>query len=520
MNEQLAESIRQCPNLPTLPSIAMQVLDLAQRPEVDIAEIARLITKDPALSGKILKTVNSSFYARSQNVSTVSQALVILGLQSVKTLVLGFSLVSNLTKSKSKGFKHMTYWRRSIYAATAARTLSAKFGVVQQEEAFLAALLMDIGMLVLDMVCSEEYGVIHTQVTSHAELFEVERRELGMTHAEVGGILCGQWKLPPLLATPITHHHDVENVDDPALHKMTELISLASRCADVFVDEAAAKAIVEVRRFCNAQYQMSEPDVDVMLDEIGKRTKEVASLFEINIGSGSSFEAVLKRANEALVELTLQAQLQATASKQQASQLQEKNQELEKQATTDALTGLSNRARFDAFFREKFEAARSQGAPLALVLMDVDKFKSVNDAHGHPTGDAVLKAVAAIFAKLARPQDLAARYGGEEMVMVLPNTARAEAAAIAERLRRAISQKPVVHKNVTLPITASFGVACLEPGCPLREPAHLLKAADLGVYNAKHSGRNCVRVFALPTKKSPPPPAVAPPMAPVTAPAA
>src|SRR3954465_13537785 len=149
MNEQLVQKIRACPNLPSLPAIAVQVLELAQQAGVDIAEIARIISKDPALSSKILRTVNSSFYGRSQNVSTISHALVILGLQSVKTLVLGFSLVSNLSKNKSKGFKHIAYWRHRIFSATAARTIASKVGVVQQEEAFLSALLMDIGMLVL-----------------------------------------------------------------------------------------------------------------------------------------------------------------------------------------------------------------------------------------------------------------------------------------------------------------------------------------------------------------------------------
>src|SRR5215217_5290430 len=119
MNDQLLSRIRQCPTLPSLPTIAMDVLDLAQREEVDIAEIALIISKDPALASKILRTVNSSFYGRSQSISQVSQALVILGLQSVKTLVLGFSLVGNLQKDKAKGFKHLDYWKRSIYAATA-----------------------------------------------------------------------------------------------------------------------------------------------------------------------------------------------------------------------------------------------------------------------------------------------------------------------------------------------------------------------------------------------------------------
>src|SRR5436305_1616386 len=127
MNENLLKQLTSCPNLPSLPAIAMQVLELTHKAEVDIAEIACVISKDPALSGKILKTVNSSFYQRSQHVSTISHALVILGLQSVKTLVLGFSLVTNLSKNKSKGgFKHIHYWRRSIFAATAARIIAGK----------------------------------------------------------------------------------------------------------------------------------------------------------------------------------------------------------------------------------------------------------------------------------------------------------------------------------------------------------------------------------------------------------
>jgi diguanylate cyclase (GGDEF)-like protein len=491
MNDQLVQKIRSCPNLPSLPAIAVQVLELAQNASVDIAEIARIISKDPALSSKILRTVNSSFYGRSQNVSTISHALVILGLQSVKTLVLGFSLVTNLAKNKSRGFKHVTYWKRSIYAATAARSLAAKVGLVQAEEAFLATLLMDIGMLVLDQVLENEYGELFAKAKSHAELPGLEREALGMTHAEVGGILAQQWKLPPLLATPIAHHHTPESVSDVPLRKMTELVSIGGRCADVFVDEDAAQAISDVRRFLQQRYNLTDADSDALLADIGKRTKEAASLFEINIGSSTEYELILKRANEALVEITLQSQMQA-------SQLQQQNIELKEKATRDGLTGLANRATFDQFMTAQFAQAQSQNKPLSLLVMDLDKFKSINDRFGHPGGDAVLRAVGKLLGSAARPVDLAARYGGEEMCLVLTGVARPVASAIAESIRRAIGAKPIVHGNVSIPVTASIGVATFEPGCPLSSPAHLVKAADLAVYNAKHSGRNCVKVFSLP----------------------
>jgi two-component system, cell cycle response regulator len=502
MNDALVKKIRQCPTLPSLPAIAIQVLEMAQSEQADIAEIARIISKDPALTSKILRTVNSSFYGRSQSISSISHALVILGLQSVKTLVLGFSLVNNLSKGKAKGFKHLTYWRRSVYAATAARVLAIKLQVVQQEECFLAALLQDIGMLVLDQVLGDPYGEVHEHAMSHRMLCDAEQAAIQMTHAEVSGLLADQWRLPPVLSVPMAFHHKPDGVSDPVLRKLAEVVSLASACADVFVDEQPADAIAAVRTTCTTLYNITEVEADQLLDEICTRTKEVAPLFEINVAH-TTYEAVVKKANETLVELTLKMQ-------QQAVNLQEQNAKLKEAATIDALTGLANRASLDAFIAQQFEASLAAGKPLSMLLMDIDRFKVINDRHGHPAGDAVLRAAGKLLKSAARAQDLAARYGGEEMALVMPGTTRVTAAAIAESIRRAICAKPITVGGVDIPVTISIGVATLEEGMPFKQPAHLIKAADLAVYAAKHGGRNCVKVFSLKAPASPPTPVVAP----------
>jgi diguanylate cyclase (GGDEF)-like protein len=489
MNDQLVQKIRQCPSLPSLPAIAIQVLELAQKRDVDISEIAKLISKDPALSSKILRTVNSSFYGRSQTISTVSHALVILGLNAVKTLVLGFSLVSNLSKTRGKGFKYVAYWRRSLYAATAARTLAARNHVVQAEECFLSALLMDIGMLVLDQVVGEAYTQLCEGITTHGKLLDAEAKTLGMTHPQVARVLADLWHLPPILSEPMVHHHDPEAVTDPATRKITELVNLAGRCADIFVDEKPAEAISDVRRLCAERMHMSEADCDAMLEEINQRTREAAPLFEVALAN-VSYEEILREANAALVELTL-------TSQQQAVTLQVQNQALKVQATTDSLTGLANRAHFDQFINDRFSSALMLYRPLAMVLMDVDLFKNVNDHYGHQSGDAVLRTLGKMLRMIARVQDLAARYGGEEMALILPETSRRTAVGIAEKLRRMISARPMQVGKELIQVTGSIGVAVHEPGGPFREAAHLIRAADLAVYAAKKSGRNCVRVFCI-----------------------
>jgi two-component system, cell cycle response regulator len=503
MTDELLQRVRQCTNLPSLPAVALQILSLTQRADVDIAGIAKIISKDPALAGRILRTVNSSFYGRPQHVGTISQALVILGLQSVKTLVLGFSLVTNLAKHKTSGFRHLVYWKRSIFAATAARTVAARVNLVQQEEAFLAALLADIGMLVFDRVLGDRYGEVHTVARTHAELSAAELPMLGADHAEVGGLLAEDWRLPPILTVPIANHHTPERVMDPHLRRLTELVRIGGRCADVFVDEFPAAAIGDVRKWCRTLYDLPETQCDLLLDEIGKRTREVAGLFEIQIGTPTQYEAILKRANEALVELTLQTQQQTVALQQQTVALQEQNVRLQRQATTDGLTGLANRAQLDAFLAEQFAAARASGRPLAVLMLDLDRFKAINDRYGHPVGDTVLRYVARLLRTAARAQDLAARYGGEEFALVLPGTTRATAAAIAETIRRAIATKPVhTDGGPSVAVTASIGVAAMDADARFMLVPQFVKAADLAVYNAKHSGRNCVRVFTPPPRQT------------------
>ena len=127
----------------------------------------------------------------------------------------------------------------------------------------------------------------------------------------------------------------------------------------------------------------------------------------------------------------------------------------------------------------------------------MDHFKKINDQKGHQIGDQVLNALGKMIKGSARSEDLAARYGGEEMMLVMPDTGRSTASAIAETIRRAATLKPFKTDVGLIPVTISIGVATWEKNMPLKTATHLVKAADLAVYAAKNAGRNCVKVFTF-----------------------
>ena len=167
---------------------------------------------------------------------------------------------------------------------------------------------------------------------------------------------------------------------------------------------------------------------------------------------------------------------------------------LERLAHIDGLTELANRRRFDALFQVEWMAARKNGSALSLALLDIDCFKQFNDQYGHPAGDRVLRAVARTAASFVRrPGDLVARYGGEELVMLLPDTGAPQAHALLAALTRAIEELAIAHAaSAAAPVlTVSVGGATLDTG-GAESAAQLLDAADGQLYRAKHGGRNRV----------------------------
>ncbi len=176
-------------------------------------------------------------------------------------------------------------------------------------------------------------------------------------------------------------------------------------------------------------------------------------------------------------------------NRQIRDELERTCRKLAEQAITDPLTGLWNRRHFFAELEREWAAAERADRPLSLVLCDIDRFKRVNDRFGHHGGDAVLQTVGAILRSGCRSYDIAARLGGEEFLVLLPDTEMEAATGVAERLRILIEKTPVTSEGREIRVTASFGVACRRVA---GDPHELVRRCDHALYEAKRRGRNRV----------------------------
>lgn len=180
------------------------------------------------------------------------------------------------------------------------------------------------------------------------------------------------------------------------------------------------------------------------------------------------------------------------ASSQEIASLRQNLEDVQREAMTDALTGIANRKMFDATLRQRAMEAMEDGEPLCLALADIDFFKKFNDTYGHQTGDQVLKLVARIMSGNVKGNDLAARYGGEEFAVILPKTVMGDARTVCEQISKAVSSKRIRNRSTGEEmgnITLSIGIAMFRPGEPLSD---FIQRSDQGLYFAKGNGRDQV----------------------------
>ena len=486
-------------NLPVLSGSVAKLMSLTQSEESNVSQVAEIIKKDVGLSAAILRITNSSAFGLLRKITSIDQAVVLLGFNAIRNIALAVGVV-NLFPPYNGSFLSKT-WQRSILTGIAARELSSLNGKKNHEDAFTNGLLHDIGLIAVYVHNNDLASRLIEKMEANGRISLAEERAfMGIDHVEVGCLLAEKWKLPDDIKSAILHHHD-----DPELEylysergNLSYIDYLSSLVGDIFY---LGKKEDSIRNFMDKSHGlMGIPNdkSEELLHNIHPQLVKIATYFHVEIELGKTYEEILNEANEEIANITFSNEATkhhlAEAFKREkelAAKLEQKNKELKILASKDSLTGLYNRQFLDELMEKEWHRSKRYNYPLSMAMVDIDDFKRVNDTYGHKVGDIVLVKIAEAFMANLRKNDFVARYGGEEFAFIFPQTDLKNAYQATMKFKRLIGNLDMVFlDDKRLSLSISCGVAMAYPAEEEDSVDALIHRADKALYDAKRLGKN------------------------------
>jgi two-component system, cell cycle response regulator len=490
----MAIPARRMNSLPTPSSmLAIQIVQAAVRPNITVTELVTLCQNDPTVVGRLLAYVNGSGFGLNRRVSSVAHAVSLLGIRGTRNLALA-TCVSDMAPGGEEGDAILTVCLRR---AVAAKLLAEKLGHANPDDFFTLGLLMEVGLLVkarTDLRAAAELAR-----SPAATRITLERAAGQEDHAKLANRLARAWVVDLEMSAALLHHHDKE----PAKTAFGIAAWLSEHLAGVF----ESHDVLQTRRAAleaGAAVGVSGEDVDALLKRIPETLLETGAFFERNVGPQPDIEALVRDANAAILELNrnyheVLSNLEAVLKEKErlVSELEQASEKLSSLALTDSLTNLANgRAFHEALARDVARADR-QSAVIAILVVDIDDLRRVNELHSQSVGDAALLAVSQILVQATRVSDLVARLSADEFALILPNTDVPGAKIVAERIRKTTEDYEIETPNGPIRVTVSLGLTMTKgPGCRGREQA-LFDAAAQALLIAKQSGKNRLQIGSL-----------------------
>jgi len=480
--------------LPSMPAAAVRIVSLCDDPDVSMAQLGEAVALDPALAARILRIANSAAFSRGNRVTSINQAMMLMGIKLVKLTALGFVISSTLSEGLGHGGDVAAQvWRQCLVKAVAARELASAARLRYVQEAFLAGLFDGMGQLLGLLTRPEQYGALLAQHPFPRPKAEVAC--LGTDTSSLAQAALGSWGVPdlyPRILGEADSHPD--RYDHSEVGRLAAVLVLARQSTHLLLgypnlDEGAGLA----RRSLGIA-----PDVvDRVAVGLGDNVNAWARSMDLDLGAEVDFEELLAHSRRQMVETSVQIAAEALRQESRITSLEDQRDAMQRDTYTDRLTGLPNRARFDdalaAVIADRI-AGRTLTGGLGIAMIDIDHFKRVNDTYGHGVGDRVLATVGQALAANTRDGELIARYGGEEFVLILPivDTPQMLEAA-AERIREMVAGLQIDAEGLQLNVTVSVGAVAAATVLSERAGASLTEAADRLLYQAKHAGRNTCR---------------------------
>ena len=477
----LTARIHAASNLPSPTAVAARLIEIADDPDLSMTMVVEVLRTDPALSAKLLRLANSPLYARRRRIDTLQQAVTMLGLDAVMTAALSLTLLSDGEAMGSTSLVFRAHWTRSVHAAVAAQVLAQRCEGVPPADAFLAALVQDIGVLVVARLEPATYAPL-SRASTHADFVAAELAGLGTDHAAVGAELLESWNLPDHVVQAVRHSHDV----DAASHdRLMAVVAISGLIADAIAGHT------DVGHDAAEHAERIGVDRDAfgdVLEDVAAALPELAPLLHATVPPA---DRLAELAAELIMGRLMSAHAATDRLREDLGRAEHILTAMEQQNRIDPLTHLLSRRGLDLALHEHFQQWVRFGWPMAVLFVDIDHFKTVNDTYGHQGGDEALQLVAERVVDALRDGDVVGRYGGDEIVVILPAVSAAQAADVADRMVASFRELPLrVRNGAEHHQTLSVGIASTEHLAPRATVTDLLTAADDALYEAKRQGRD------------------------------
>lgn len=505
-----AQTIWSSKHLPTLPSVAVELVKLSKDPGSEIRDIISLVKTDPAISAKILKVVNSAFFGLSSQVTSLDRAVGLLGTTYVTSIALSFYLSNSASDGGPLAEHYACYWLQSVVQATAAEMLGKRLKVRTESELFLAGLMLDLGRLAMLKAIPQEYAAaLDAAREQQCGLVEAEREHLGFDHCEIGAKLIESWQLPEILSDFVSFHHAEINTlpqtGDSQDARQYKILAIAASVGDFFCAPNKAEALMRVEQIGAELLEFKDDGLESFLRDVRVRIDQVSEQFSAQANQLADPTELMAEASAQLVKLAVRenvASMQAIARHQAVEvarrDLETQNQHLQKQTSHDPLTKIFNRKYFDEALAAEVKSCASTARSIGVIFCDIDDFKPINDTYGHQFGDEVLTRFAQAVGSALRPSDVFARYGGDEFVVLVSNPTVKGLEKLSERIHSCFQAEEFSFEGRSVSVTVSSGAALDVPGRDdLNVEARILAAADQEMYRSKNDRGNKSHIRSL-----------------------
>jgi diguanylate cyclase (GGDEF)-like protein len=489
-------------NIPCLTDVAKKLTAFKVNNHSNLPQFIQMIESDPILSSRILKTANSIYYGIHHKVTTLEQAISDLGIKYVRSIALGFELVSSFSNSSGFDFNACCYWQQNIYRSVLAHQMAKRYFPQRQEEAFLITLLLDCGIPSLTQIYGEKYAYLLQECSySPTAKYQMEQRFFESEHATAGAALVRHLQLPELLARFIKNHHVYPSSQKSAdgLEELSQIVYFVGNLPlgdfDYFTKED--KILLD---FLPKVFHFEKADFLEILESTWREYHHITNLFSSFLPSQNDIAKLLIQ-SKMILDRYSQRECKRFDCQAAIHKLKEHKQKPPESVpqrsqgiSLDEQKGLVDSKLLMRSLNHACQKVRNGKASLTVFFINLDDFQEINECYGNAGGDQVLEKVTKSLVSLIQDKGCIARYGKSQFVVALLDLVGRSALLLAKNVVEYIRQLKFVIQSAKeqdiIQITASMGMVFCENSAFVSNATWLLEFAQQQLYEVKNNRKD------------------------------